>query len=285
MLPGEIIGFLGPRFQIHASRILSGGDINQVYRIDTTRGVFCLKFNSADRFPGMFEKEAGGLSLLREANALRIPSVVDVITLKHYSALLLEFIDTAAPVKDFMFRFGVSLGKLHDHTTSSFGLDHDNYMGSLPQSNRKNTNWIDFFREERLERQLRLARASGQLTSDTDNLFSRLFSRLDQLLAVDKPALLHGDLWGGNVMVSETGEACLIDPAVYYGHREVDLAMTTLFGGFPSDFYQGYESHHELIPGWRERLDLYNLYPLLVHLNLFGGGYMESVCRTLQKFS
>ncbi len=285
MLPDEIIEFLGHRFQIHASRALSGGDINQVYRIDTSGGIYCLKVNSADRFPGMFEKEALGLSLLRKANELYIPSVAEVISTKHYSALLLEFIDSAQPDKNFMFRFGVSLAKLHDHSTSSFGLDHDNYMGSLPQSNREQTNWTDFFIEERLEKQLRPARDSGQLSRDTDNLFSRLFSRLDQLMPVDMPALLHGDLWGGNFMVSETGEACLIDPAVYYGHREVDLAMTTLFGGFSSGFYQGYESHQKLVPGWRERLDLYNLYPLLVHVNLFGGGYMDSVRRILRKFS
>ncbi|MBL7110839.1 MAG: fructosamine kinase family protein [Bacteroidales bacterium] len=285
MIPDEIIAFLESRFQIHASRALAGGDINQVYRIDSSGGVFCLKINSAGKFPEMFIKEAKGLSLLQAAKELRVPSVVEVITLTHYSAILLEFINTAEPVKDFMFRFGASLAKLHDHTASFYGLDHDNYMGSLPQSNRKSSNWIDFFREERLEKQLRLARDSGQLTGDTNVLFSRLFSRLDQLLSVDRPSLLHGDLWGGNFMVSETGEPCLIDPAVYYGHREVDLAMTKLFGGFSSDFYHGYESHHGLVPGWRERLDLYNLYPLLVHVTLFGGGYIGSVRRILQKFS
>lgn len=285
MIPYEISSFLGTHFQIRVSRALSGGDINRVYRLDTSGGIFCLKFNLAEKFPGMFKKEAMGLSLLREADEIRIPSVIEVISLERYSALLLEFVDAGTPIKDYMFRFGVSLARLHDHTDSSYGLDHDNYMGSLPQSNRKHASWIDFFKEERLEKQLRLAMDSGRLSRNIGELFSRFFSRLDQLLVTDKPALLHGDLWGGNVMVSETGEACLIDPAVYYGHREVDLAMTTLFGGFSSDFYHGYESHHKLISGWRERLDLYNLYPLLVHVNLFGGGYAGTVRGILQKFS
>ncbi|MFH1295955.1 MAG: fructosamine kinase family protein [Bacteroidota bacterium] len=285
MIPDELRLFLQKRFHIQAIRPLAGGDINKVCQLDTSLGSYCLKFNSADRYPGMFEKEAGGLILLNASKTFRIPAVTEVITLDSYSALLLEFIHSGKPVNDFMFRFGLSLAKLHDRSSPEYGLGHDNYMGSLPQSNRKHKNWIDFFREERLEKQLRMARDSGQLTRDTHTLFTSLFSRLDQLLVVDRPALLHGDLWGGNFMVSETGEACLIDPAVYFGHREVDLAMTTLFGGFSSDFYRGYESHHRLVPGWRERLDLYNLYPLLVHVNLFGEGYMGSVHRILQKFS
>ncbi|TSA28009.1 MAG: ketosamine-3-kinase [Bacteroidetes bacterium] len=284
MIPDELKLFLQNRYQIQSIRPLVGGDINQVYRLDRSSGTLCLKFNSAERYPQMFAKEANGLSLLRASQTLRVPVVVEVIDLDSCSALLLEFIHSAGPVNDFMFRFGFSLAKLHDLTAFEYGLDDDNYMGSLSQSNRKHNNWIDFFREERLERQIHLARDSGKISAETSRFFSRLFARLDRLLSVDRPALVHGDLWGGNFMVSETGEACLIDPAVYYGHREIDLAMTTLFGGFSADFYTGYEAHHELVPGWRERLDIYNLYPLLVHVNLFGGGYLGSVMSILKRF-
>jgi len=285
MIPREVQDYLDQRFHIQAIRPLSGGDINQVYRVDTHQHSYCLKINSSSRFPGMFDKEAKGLSLLREANELKVPRVAEVINLTGYSGLLQEFVSSAQPVKDFMFRFGIALAKLHDHSSSRFGLNHDNYLGSLHQSNKWHDRWIDFFGEERLEKQLRIAVDSGQVDADTNKLFSRLISRLDLLLTGDHPSLLHGDLWSGNYMVSETGEACLIDPAVYYGHREVDLAMTTLFGGFSPEFYRGYETHHDLIPGWHNRLDLYNLYPLLVHVNLFGGGYVGSVKKILQKFS
>ncbi|MBE0646377.1 MAG: fructosamine kinase family protein [Bacteroidales bacterium] len=285
MIPEEIITSLKTHLSIYSDKPLAGGDINQVYRIDTSAGTFCLKVNYSDRFPGMFEKEAQGLSLLERAGEIRVPSVVEVITGKQYSALLLEYIAEARPVTDYMFRFGASLARLHDHSEVFYGLDVDNYMGSLPQSNRKSNSWIDFFREERLEKQVRLARDSGRLNDDINNMFSRLFSRLDKLLVVEKSSLLHGDLWGGNFMISETGDACLIDPAVYYGNREVDLAMTTLFGGFSPEFYTGYESQTKLDSGWRDRLELYNLYPLLVHVNLFGTGYLGSVRKILQKFS
>ncbi|MFC2102349.1 fructosamine kinase family protein [Bacteroidota bacterium] len=284
MIPEEISTALGSEFTILSCKPLSGGDINQVYRLDTSSGTFCLKVNYSDRFPGMFEAEARGLNLLKDTEEIRIPGVIRVVSGKRYSALMLEYIHPARPEEDYMFRFGVSLAKLHDHSATYYGLDHDNYMGSLPQSNRKSDSWVDFFREERLEQQVWMATDSGGLSTDTNRMFNQLFSKLEELLVVGKPSLLHGDLWGGNFIISETGHAALIDPAVYYGHGEVDLAMTKLFGGFSPEFYRGYESHKQLAPGWMERLDLYQLYPLLVHVNLFGAGYLGSVRRILQKF-
>ena len=276
MIPDEISSSLQSHFQSHgdthfviySTRDLSGGDINQTCKLDTSSGVFCLKYNSADKFPAMFEKEAQGLRLLQGAGDLRVPAVITDNSLSAYSYLLLEFIDSEKEIDRFMFHFGESLARLHDNSSDFFGLDHDNYMGSLPQSNNPHDDWFEFFVAERLLKQVALARDSGLLDHATTTLFDQLFVRLDRLLAKDLPALLHGDLWSGNYMVSETGEACLIDPAVYFGHREVDLAMTTLFGGFSDDFYNGYESHHPLEQGWKERLEIYNLYPLLIHLNL-----------------
>ena len=271
-------------FAIHSTKSLSGGDINKVCKIDSSSGTFCLKYNSADKFPSMFENEAQGLRLLKSAGEIYIPDVITESTLSDYSYLLLEFIDSSKEVDRFMFRFGESLARLHDNSTDFYGLDHNNYMGSLPQSNEQHDNWIEFFIEERLLKQVVLARDSGRLDRAGVLLFDQLFVRLDRLLAIDIPALLHGDLWGGNYMVSDMGEPCLIDPAVYFGHREVDLAMTTLFGGFSADFYLGYEAHHKLEPEWRERLEVYTLYPLLIHLNLFGSSYLGSIQQILNRF-
>jgi protein-ribulosamine 3-kinase len=181
--------------------------------------------------------------------------------------------------------FAQKLAQLHKNTAPIFGLDHDNYIGSLPQSNRQTQKWTDFFISQRLEPLVTKAVASGLLDSQTAQRFDRLFSKLDQLIPEEKPALLHGDLWSGNVMTDEHGEVCLIDPAVYYGHREVDLAFSTLFGAFHGEFYEAYNEAFPLEKGWKQRIDLFNLYPLLVHLILFGRSYYHQVISTLEKFT
>jgi fructosamine-3-kinase len=181
-----------------------------------------------------------------------------------------------------MHDFGRSLARLHRHTTGYFGHELDNYMGSLPQSNKKHTSWNSFFVEERLKRQVSLANV--YFSSSDFAAFERLYVRLDELLPVEPPALLHGDLWGGNYMVAPDGKACLIDPAVYYGHREVDIAMTTLFGGFDESFYTSYLEEYPLEKGWQKRLDIFKLYPLLIHLNLFGSVYLESILSIIRRF-
>ncbi len=261
---------------------LSGGCINNVCRIQTNIGDFCIKFNLRDRFPGMFTSEAEGLSLLKSAGEIRVPEVYYTGEAGSFSYILLEYIDQGNRIPFFMDDFGRSLARLHRHTTDYFGLDINNYMGSLPQSNKKQARWNDFFIEERLKKQVLLAReyfSSADLIS-----FERLYARLDELLPVEPSALLHGDLWGGNYMVSSDGKACLIDPAVYYGHREVDIAMTTLFGGFDEQFYISYNEEYPLEINWQQRLDIFKLYPLLIHLNLFGSGYLGSILSIIRRF-
>ena len=292
MIPQEITNSLvtffaeqlSCKFQLISDNPLSGGCINNVCHLKTNLGDFCLKYNLASAFPGMFEREATGLTLLKEANEIRVPGVIHTGSGKQYSYLLLEFVSSVSPVSTLMDDFGRSLARLHRHTAELFGGDQDNYMGSLPQSNRKHSDWISFFTEERLEKQVRLAQSSGFLNHETIDCFRRLYKRLDTIFPVENPSLLHGDLWGGNWLVAENGKACLIDPAVYYGHREVDIAMTTLFGGFSSDFYTAYQEEFPLENGWRARLEICNLYPLLIHLNLFGSGYLGKIESIVRKF-
>lgn len=260
---------------------LSGGSINHVYLLKTDRGDFCLKMNDAGKHPGMFESEAKGLAVLETAGDLKVPRPVFQATLERHSFLLLEYLTPARPGPGMWHRFGRALARLHRHSAEQYGLSFDNYMGSLPQCNRFHTGWSEFFITERLEPQVRLAREQGfDLRAD----FESLYPKLDRLFPREKPSLIHGDLWNGNYLVSGKGEAALIDPAVYYGHREADLAMTTLFGGFHGDFYEGYEEEFPLERGWRQRLDLYNLYPLLIHLNLFGSSYLWEIRRILDRY-
>ncbi|CAN5370425.1 fructosamine kinase family protein [soil metagenome] len=264
---------------------VSGGCINRCFKLETSSGNFFLKCNDAGRYPRMFEAEAQGLELLHHANSIPVPKVIACSEINDVSYLLMEWIESGKHIKNFWSDFGNKLAGLHRKTADSFGLDLDNYIGSLGQSNRQHNNWADFFIHERMEPQLKLAVAKGIIDNGFIKRFNILFLRLDKLLSQEKPALLHGDLWNGNYVVNPRGEATLIDPAVYYGHREMDLAMTKLFGGFDPEFYEAYNDSFPLEKGFESRIDIHNLYPLIVHVNLFGGGYADQVMAVLRKFA
>ena len=270
--------------KVFSARPVSGGSINDAFRISTDKGSFFVKFNDASRYPGMFEKEAHGLQLLRESQTFKIPEVISYQDCGRFSFLLLEYIESADNSVSFWEEFGKNLAQLHSHKHDHFGLDSDNYMGSLQQHNNFHNIWSEFFIVERLEVQMKLARESGAIGRGDISGFERLFKRLEEIFPPAKPSLIHGDLWSGNFMTNDAGYASLIDPAVYYGHPEVDIAMSTLFGGFSQKFYEAYNVHNPLEKGWESRMDIYNLYPLMVHVNLFGGGYLGSVRQIIRRF-
>jgi fructosamine-3-kinase len=290
MIPQEITDSLIDFFfktrnvsvQLIGTCSLSGGCINHVHRVKTSIGDFCIKYNLKERFPNMFTSEADGLSYLKKAGKIYTPEVICTGEAGIYSYILLEFIDQGRRKSSFMENFGKSLGQQHRVTSGYFGYSIDNYMGSIPQSNKQHPDWTSFFVVERLNRQVSLARE--YFSSSDFASFDRLYARLEELIPEEPPALLHGDLWGGNYMVGKDGNACLIDPAVYYGHREVDIAMTTLFGGFDETFYASYQEEYPMEKGWQKRLEILNLYPLLIHLNLFGSGYLGSITSVIRKF-
>jgi len=263
---------------------VSGGSINETFVIETTDGKYFLKYNSAGLYPGMFEKEAMGLRLLSDAGEIRVPEVVNTGTINPYAYLLLEHIDSSSGSTGFWHDFGTGLARLHRNSADKFGLDHDNFIGSLPQRNNFHDNWPEFFCEERLEVQIRMARDSGKIQAADIHHFNNLFARCDRIFPEEQPALIHGDLWSGNYMVDDNGKACIIDPAVYYGHREMDIGMSRLFGVFDESFYRAYNEEYPMETGWRERMDIYNLYPLMVHVNLFGEGYSGSVRSIIRIF-
>jgi protein-ribulosamine 3-kinase len=261
-----------------------GGCINQGGKLKTTAGSFFLKWNDAKKFPAMFEAESKGLKLLRQQNVIRIPDVIGHGESNSFQFLLLEFIEQKSRSKNYWEQLGQKLASLHECSAGFFGLGYDNYIGSLPQYNNSNTGWVDFFIEQRLQVQVKLAVENGVANTDWEKKFAALYNKLPSLIAVEAPSLLHGDLWSGNLITGQKGEPCLIDPAVYYGNREADLAMTKLFGGFSATFYAAYQEAFPLSPGHQQRVDLYNLYPLMVHVNLFGGSYVHSVESILSAF-
>lgn len=263
---------------------VGGGSINAAYRLSYSGKSFFLKYNDASRFPQMFEKEALGLKLLHETQSLGVPDVVGHGDSTKTSFLLLEFIEGGQADKRFWENFGRSLAAMHRNSNSSFGLDHSNYIGSLKQFNTPEKSWPDFFVRQRLQPQLKMADQKALLSAKTRADVEKLVELLPSLFPEEPPALLHGDLWSGNFLCSQTGEAVLIDPAVYYGHREMDIGMSKLFGGFHPHFYEAYNEAWPLEKGWQQRVDLCNLYPLLVHVNLFGGGYVRQFEGCLRKY-
>ncbi|MBS1582833.1 MAG: fructosamine kinase family protein [Bacteroidetes bacterium] len=275
---------LGTTVDVEEAIPVGGGSINDAYRLGTDAGTFFVKTNQADRFPSLFEAEADGLERLRRAGALRVPRVIAFGEEQDTSYLLLEHIGGGGRDTAYWEELGRGLARLHAHTAPLFGLERSNYIGSLVQVNTPHASWPDFFIHCRLEPLVKRARDKQRIDGAMALRFERLFARLDHLFPQEPPALLHGDLWSGNILCAADGAPVLIDPAVYYGHREMDLAMTKLFGGFEDAFYGAYQAERPMEPGWRGRMDLCNLYPLLGHALLFGGSYAAQADACLKRF-
>lgn len=259
---------------------LEGGCINLNLKVQSSAGTFVLKLN--DSAPAdFFAVEAAGLDALAATQSISLPLVLGQSSKGDVNYLLLEYLEPRpAQQRDWQL-FGESLAQLHRQRQPYFGWERDNYIGSLPQRNRQKQSWAAFFREERLLPQIEAAAA--HIPSKLHAELDELMGRLEQLFPKEPPSLLHGDLWSGNAHACSQGIAA-IDPAVYFGHREMDLGMTQLFGGFPAVFLEAYRANYPLKSGWKERLELCNLYPLLVHLNLFGRSYLGGIRQVVQRF-
>lgn len=292
MLPAEISDYLHYRMQedeghpldIISVKSVSGGSINTSFHVKCKQGDFFLKYNYADRFPGMFRAEAEGLKTLESCGCIRVPRVIHWADTGIYSFLLLEYLHPCLPAGDFWESFGMKTAVLHSHTSTHFGFSSDNYIGSLKQWNDLHETWSSFLINQRLNPMAEQAHASGLMSAQDLEWLGLIYKRLPDLYPEEPPSLLHGDLWSGNFLSATDGTPCLIDPAVYYGHREMDIAMTFLFGGFSPVFYEAYNHQHPLEPGWKSRIGLGQLYPLLVHVNLFGEGYMARVRQVMKQY-
>lgn len=253
---------------------VSGGCINNASKIITNCGIFFLKWNkTADN--KMFAVESKGLDLIQKSNTIYTPHVIAYDS----NFLMMEFIEKGSPTHSLWEEFGRDLSELHKVSNMNFGLDYNNFIGSLPQKNNPQSNWIDFFINQRLIAQLSIGDFSSELIKD----FDKLFLKIEELFPNEQSSLLHGDLWNGNFIFLKN-KVVLFDPAVYFGSREMDIAMSKLFGGFHNKFYSSYNENYPLREGWKERIDICNLYPLLVHVNLFGGGYYSQVKTILNRF-
>jgi protein-ribulosamine 3-kinase len=260
-----------------------GGCINQSFKVETGDKTYFCKVNSVSKIPQLFEAEAKGLELIKTTNTFKTPEVIKIFYNENYQFLLLEWIEEGEKTVDFWGNFGSSLSALHNITSNEYGLDIENYMGSVPQSNRQNYDWSSFFIEQRLQPLIKKCKEHNLLSSAHENIFQNLFQKLHEYFKNVKPALVHGDLWSGNFMCNKKGEPVLIDPAVYYGIPAVDIGMTKLFGGFHYLFYEAYY-YHSGYSSNEEQNKICNLYPLLIHLFLFGKSYLPQIEETIKEF-
>ncbi len=277
----------GDLSDVRSSGPIGGGCINQALRVATAENVYLLKWH-AKAPPGMFSVEARGLRLLQASSTVQVPQVFAAADAgsAHPGYIILEWLEPAPRrASADMAILGEQLAALHAVTRPQYGLDHDNYIGTTPQINTPDADWIVFFRERRLRYQVELAARNGYLPAARRRGLERLLERLPNLLdAVERrPALIHGDLWGGNLLPTGNNVA-LIDPAVYFADREAELAYTQMFGSFDPRFYAGYRAAWPLAPGYEDRRELYNLYHLLNHLNLFGESYAGHVDAVIRRY-
>jgi fructosamine-3-kinase len=294
---GDLVEVIADVFgaRVIASAHVAGGQINEAYRYRLESGTTVFVKTSGAAPPGSFAAEADGLRWLGETNTIRVPQVLatrDDAELAH-RFLALEWIEPGRPAPDHDERFGRSLAELHRFGAARFGLDADNWIAGLPQINGPQQpgtdtlgmGWPEFYARYRIEPMLRRAVDAGALGPDHVARWSAIEPRLESLLGPpEPPARLHGDLWSGNAIVDDRGHPVLVDPAVAGGHREVDLAMMRLFGGFGERVYAAYDEVHPLAPGWADRVPLLQLHPLLVHAVLFGASYRGQVSAVLDRY-
>ena len=256
---------------------MGGGSINQAFKVPGDPRPLFVKINRGSVLPA-FEAEAEGLEAIGRAGGVAVPRVIASGCAGNTAYLALEWVEPGNRSAAAQQRLGVGLAEQHRATAERFGWHRHNTIGATPQRNTPMDDWLGFYRTERLEFQLELARQNG-LPSRQLAQGRRLSEQLESFFKDYRPvaSLLHGDLWSGNWGTDEAGVPYLFDPAVYFGDREADLAMTRLFGGFGAVFYAAYEDRWPLAPGWERRADLYNLYHLLNHFNLFGAGYLGQV--------
>jgi protein-ribulosamine 3-kinase len=267
--------------EVVSAKSVGGGCINNGAQLKTTSGDrFFLKTNQYAP-PDMFYTEAKGLSALNVSGGPTVPE--PYCWGKDF--LLLEDLIPAPRKANYWEDFGKKLANLHNHTNKLFGFEHDNYIGSTPQPNHFTEDGFVFYKEHRLLFQSKLAEKQRLLNKGDVTAVERIADRLPDLIPKQPASLIHGDLWSGNALSDSEGGPALIDPAVYYGWAEADLAMTALFGAFPQSFYDAYSEIRPLESGYRNRFPIYNLYHLLNHLNLFGTGYLGQVRQVLKAFS
>lgn len=263
---------------------ISGGDINSAYSFSAAGRNYFVKLNSASKYPNLFHNEANGLKEISKKSNFKIPEIVKIGHFENIQFLIMEFLEAGTATKDSWFHFGKNLATLHGVSQEHFGFYEDNYLGTQKQDNSLSASWPDFYTANRLLPSIRQMFDKGLADKKDVRKLENLCSKLGEIYPEERPSLLHGDLWNGNYHILKSGEITVIDPACYYGHREMDLAMCLLFGGFPQEFYSHYFTDFPVQPGFENRVEVSQLYYLIFHAIRFKSSYISSVKTILNKF-
>jgi fructosamine-3-kinase len=269
--------------EISEVKSVGGGSINEAYSFDFGGHRYFLKKNNKTKFPKMFEKEVAGLLELAKCRLLIVPAVILNTVLEDEQYLVLEYLETKTETEAYFGELGKAIAAMHKIKAERFGFTESNFIGSLTQNNQQKSTWQEFFVTQRLEPLVRWCFDEKCFSQAVLRSFENLYEQINSIFPEEKPSLLHGDLWAGNKMNTSKGPS-VFDPAVYYGHREMDLSMSKLFGGFHPVFYESYFAEYPPDKGFEKRTDICNLYPLLVHVKLFGQGYLHDVLATVRRF-
>lgn len=273
----------GKTLRIRETHPIMGGDSHLAWKLTTDTRNYFLK-TSKNNPAALFKTEFNGLQLLTHAKAISIAQPIAFGKINDNDYLLLEFIEKSPVSNHFWKDFAQGIANLHRTSNNFFGLKEDNFIGPLPQQNTASDTWSDFFISQRIQPLIKKCIDQNILKKDYIAKTQQLYKEIPNIFPKEAPSLLHGDLWGGNFLCGPSGNPYLFDPAVYYGHREIDLAMTRLFGGFDRKFYWHYNDFFPLSPDWQKRIPICQLYPLLVHSVLFGGGYIQQARRIMEEY-
>lgn len=284
-LTEQFTSFFQEPVEVISAEFTPGGDISQAYLLYTSKGKFFLKVNAALFGLDFFEKEARGLATLANAGTLKVPRPLFDGKFHQQIYLVMEHLDRGEAAPGFWEDFGRQMAALHQHTREQYGLDYDNFIGKVHQCNESRPSWHEFYGSQRIMPLVYKAEKNKMLHADSVHDAEKMCARLSEIIPEERPALLHGDLWKGNFMVYKTGMAAIFDPSIFYGHREFDLAIARLFGGYDEKFYGAYQEAYPLLPGHHDRVDIFQLYHLLVHLLLFGDQYKQDVIAILKKYA
>jgi protein-ribulosamine 3-kinase len=291
MIPESIQQYLADFFlknygisgNINRFQNIGGGCISFTYQIYISDKNYFLKFISNGKYPNLYQTEVLGLMMLENTDALEIPRIIVQDETIDYQFIVMEFIDQSNKKSSYWSELARGISKIHENKSDCFGLEYDNYIGTLEQINTPKLQWKDFYFENRIYPQGQLAVNDKKLPKEIFRKFELLYNKFDELIPKCTPSLLHGDLWYENIIPNQFGAPTLIDPSVYFGNREMDLAMADLFGGFSQDFFDAYQELLPIEKGYEERRKWHQLYPLLVHVNLFGDNYAKRVINIMNQ--
>lgn len=265
---------------------IKGGELNDTFRIESYDKKYFLKLNTAQNFPSLFEKEASSLQIIAQTQLFNIPEIIKYGTTNNdFQFLILEWLERGEALPENWQKLGHQMAKFHQISNENFGWDEDNYIAILIQPNQNKSSWAEFYTDNRILPMVKLLYDKEMLSQKEVKSAEKLCDDLTNIFPIEKPSLIHGDFWNGNIFTREDGEITLIDPAIYYGHREMDIAMADLFGGFDDNFFNAYNEVFPLQENFEDRKQFAQLYPLLIHAFLFQGYYIKDVKSILKKYN